>query len=189
MQTRKISLAHILAAAVTTFAVTAHAKDKPMPDDTNIYSLTATTLDGQSQPLKMYKGKVALVVNVASQCGFTPQYAGLEKLYEQYKDKGFVILGFPSNDFGGQEPGTAEEIKKFCSTKYNVTFPMFEKVKTKGPGQSPIYKVLTQKGEPQWNFHKYLIDKNGTIVGAFPSKVTPDAPELTQAIDAALAAK
>jgi len=157
-----------------------------MKDETNFYALTATTLDGAKQPLSAYKGKVALVVNVASQCGFTPQYAGLEKLYEQYKDKGFVILGFPSNDFGGQEPGTSAEIKKFCSTKYNVTFPMFEKVKTKGPGQSPIYTLLTQKGEPQWNFHKYLIDKHGSVTAAFPSKVAPDSPELRQAIDAAL---
>jgi glutathione peroxidase len=190
MQARKISLAHILAFAVTTLAATAYAKpEKPMPDETNLYSLKATTLDGKEQPLSAYKGKVALVVNVASRCGFTPQYAGLEKLYEDYKDKGFVILGFPSSDFGDQELATSGEIKTFCSTKYNVTFPMFEKVKTKGVGQSPVYKILTQKGEPQWNFHKYLVDKNGTIVGAFPSKVTPDSAELKQAIEAALAAK
>ncbi len=159
-----------------------------MPDETNIYSLSATTLDGQAQSLSAYKGKVALVVNVASQCGFTPQYAGLEKLYEQYKDKGFVILGFPSNDFGGQEPGTSAEIKKFCSLKYNVTFPMFEKVKTKGSGQSPVYAFLSKdgRGEPKWNFHKYLVGKDGQVLAVFPSATEPESAELKKAIDAAL---
>ena len=152
----------------------------------NVYALTASTIDGVSQPLSMYKGKVSLVVNVASQCGFTPQYAGLEKLYEEYKAKGFTVLGFPSNDFGGQEPAPEADIKKFCSLKYNVTFPMFAKVKTKGEGQSPVYKVLAEKGEPQWNFHKYLVGKDGTVKAAFGSKVTPDSPELKTAIEAAL---
>ena len=152
----------------------------------NVYALTANTIDGQPQALSTYKGKVALIVNVASQCGFTPQYAGLEKLYEKYKGKGFTILAFPSNDFGGQEPGADAEIKKFCSLKYSVTFPMFAKVKTKGEGVSPVYKVLDEKGEPQWNFHKYLVGKDGTVKAAFGSKVTPDSPELKAAIDAAL---
>jgi glutathione peroxidase len=160
----------------------AQTKEKPM----SLYSLSATDIDGAQQPLSTYKGKVALVVNVASQCGFTPQYTGLEKLWEDYKGKNFVLLGFPSNDFGGQEPGSEAEIKKFCSTKFHVTFPMFAKVKTKGDGQSPIYKLLAQKGEPQWNFHKYLIGKDGQVLAAFPSKVTPDSPELRAAIDAAL---
>ena len=153
---------------------------------TNVYALTANTIDGASQPLSTYKGKVSLIVNVASQCGFTPQYAGLEKLYEEFKGKGFTILAFPSNDFGGQEPAPEAEIKKFCSLKYNVTFPMFAKVKTKGEGQSPVYKVLGEKGEPQWNFHKYLVGKDGTVKAAFSSKVTPDSPELKTAIEAAL---
>jgi len=153
----------------------------------SLYDLTVTTLDGKPQPLSAYKGKVTLVVNTASECGFTPQYAGLEKLYEDYKDKGFVILGFPSNDFGGQEPGSAAEIKKFCEVNYHVRFPLFEKVQTKGPGQAPVYAFLTEKnGEPKWNFHKYLVGKDGKVLAAFPSKVAPDSPELKSAIDSAL---
>lgn len=153
----------------------------------SLYDLKVTALDGTPVDLAQYKGKVALVVNTASKCGFTPQYAGLEKLYTDYKEKGFVILGFPSNDFRGQEPGTAQEIATFCSTKYNVTFPMFEKVKTKGKDQSPVYQFVTSShGQPKWNFHKYLIDKNGQVIGEFPSKVTPESPELRTAIDAAL---
>ena len=153
---------------------------------TSLFELTPNTLEGSPQPLSAYKGKVVLVVNVASECGFTPQYQGLEKLYEDYKDKGFVLLGFPSNDFGSQEPGSPAEIRKFCSTKFHVTFPMFAKVKTKGDGQSPIYKLLASKGEPKWNFHKYLIGKDGQVLAAFPSNITPDSPELRAAIDAAL---
>ncbi len=154
----------------------------------SLYDLNVNTLEGQPQPLSAYKGKVALVVNVASECGFTPQYTGLEKLYEDYKDKGFVLLGFPSNDFGAQEPGDAKQIRSFCSTKFHVTFPMFEKVQTKsGPGQSPVYSLLASaKGEPKWNFHKYLIGKDGQVIAAFPSKVTPESPELHVAIDQAL---
>src|SRR5581483_9849587 len=135
----------------------------------SLYDLNVHTLEGQSQPLAAYKGKVALVVNVASECGYTPQYTGLEKLYEDYKDKGFVLLGFPSNDFGAQEPGDAKQIREFCSTKFHVTFPMFEKVQTKGgPGQSPVYSLLaSEKGEPKWNFHKYLIGKDGQVIAAF----------------------
>jgi glutathione peroxidase len=151
------------------------------------FDLTPNTLEGKPQPLSEYKGKVLLVVNVASECGFTPQYQGLEKLYEDYKGKGFVLLGFPSNDFGAQEPGSPAEIRHFCSTKFHVTFPMFEKVVTKGAGQSPVYSFLTAKnGEPKWNFHKYLVGKDGQVLQAFPSKVTPDSPELKAAIDAAL---
>jgi glutathione peroxidase len=128
----------------------------------SLHQLTANSLDGKAQPLSAYQGKVVLVVNTASECGFTPQYEGLEKLYEDYQSKGLVVLGFPSNDFGGQEPGTATEIKKFCSTRFHVTFPMFEKIKTKGDGQSPIYKFLSAHyGEPKWNFHKYLVGKDG----------------------------
>jgi glutathione peroxidase len=153
----------------------------------SLYDLSVTTLEGEPQPLSLYKGKVALVVNVASECGFTPQYEGLEKLYESYKDRGFVLLGFPSNDFGGQEPGDGKQIRAFCSSKFHVTFPMFEKVKTKGVGQSPVYTFLSQKdGEPKWNFHKYLVGKDGTVVAAFPSAVEPDSPALKAAIDAAL---
>ncbi len=157
-------------------------KEKPM----TVHDLSVPTIDGSLASLSAYKGKVLLIVNVASECGFTPQYEGLQKLWEEYKGKGLVVLGFPSNDFGGQEPGSEAEIKKFCSLKYHVTFPMFAKVKTHGDGQAPLYKVLAQKGEPKWNFHKYLVGKDGTVKAAFPSKVTPESAELRQAIDAAL---
>ena len=164
-------------------AAGAHATEKAM----SFYDLTANTLDGKPKNLGDYKGKVLLVVNTASECGFTPQYEGLEKLYESYKDRGVVVLGFPSNDFGKQEPGTAEQIKTFCETKYHVQFPMFEKVKTKGEGQSPVYQFLTAKnGEPKWNFHKYVVGKDGQVTAAFASAVKPDSQELKNAIDAAM---
>ncbi len=153
----------------------------------SLYELKVNSLAGQPVDLAQYKGHVVLVVNVASKCGFTPQYAGLEKLYTDYKDKGFFVLGFPANDFGHQEPGTPEEIMTFCTGKYNVTFPMFEKVVTKGPGQSPVYQFLTTGfPAPTWNFCKYLIDPNGKVLKEFPSKVKPQDKELTDAIDAAL---
>jgi len=155
----------------------------------SFYALKTTTLQGQPADLSQYAGKVALVVNTASQCGFTPQYEGLEKLYEEYKDKGLVVLGFPSNDFGGQEPGTAEEIATFCKKNYGVTFPMFSKVVTKaGPDQSPIYSYLGQSGSlPSWNFGKYIVARDGRVVGYFESKVKPESAELRGAIDEALA--
>jgi glutathione peroxidase len=157
------------------------------PTPMSLHQLTANTIDKKPQSLGTYKDKVLLVVNTASECGFTPQYEGLEHLYESYKDKGLVVLGFPSNDFGGQEPGTEAEIKTFCSTRYKVTFPMFEKVKTKGEGQSPVYTFLASKhGEPKWNFHKYLVGKDGKVIAAFPSKVKPESDELRTAIDTAL---
>jgi glutathione peroxidase len=153
----------------------------------SLHDLTVNTLAGKPQPLSAYKGKVALVVNTASECGYTPQYAGLEKLYEEYKGKGLVILGFPSNDFGKQEPGTADQIHAFCQKNYGVQFPMFEKVATKGSDQAPVYKFLTAKyGEPKWNFHKYLVGKDGQVRQAFPSKIAPESKELRDAIDAAL---
>ena len=154
----------------------------------SFYALSTARLNGQPVDLKEYEGKVALVVNTASKCGFTPQYKGLQELYTDLAPRGFVILGFPSNDFGGQEPGTAEEIKTFCELNYKVTFPMFSKVVTKaGPDQSPIYTWLGQGGNlPQWNFSKYVIGKDGHLVAFFPSKVTPDAPELRAAIESAL---
>jgi glutathione peroxidase len=154
----------------------------------SLHDLTAQTIDHKAQPLSAYKGQVLLVVNTASECGSTPQYAGLEKLWQEYQGRGLAVLGFPSNDFGAQEPGTEAEIKSFCSSKYQVTFPMFAKVGTKGPGQSPVYKFLTAKhGEPTWNFHKYLVGKNGEVLQAFTNKVQPEAPALRAAIDAALA--
>jgi len=177
--TSAVELLSLLALASPALA----SENPPM----SLYDFTAQTLDGKPQSLSAYKGKVALVVNTASECGYTPQYAGLEKLYEQNKDKGFVILGFPSNDFGAQEPGSSVDIAKFCETKYHVRFPMFEKVKVKGDGKAPIYVFLTGKQpEPKWNFHKYLVGKDGQVIAAFPSRVEPDSPELKQAIEAAL---
>ena len=153
----------------------------------SLHELTADDIDGKAQALSAYKGKVVLVVNVASECGFTPQYTGLEKLWQDYRDKGFVLLGFPSNDFGAQEPGSDAEIKQFCSSKFHVTFPMFHKIKTTGEGQSPVYGFLTAKhGVPKWNFFKYLVGKDGQVVKSFPSKVKPEDKELRDAIDAAL---
>ena len=168
----------------------APAKEFPMPMGAgSLYDLKVARLSGEPADLAAYKGKVALVVNVASQCGYTPQYAGLEKLYRELASKGVVILGFPSNDFGGQEPGTAEEIGQFCQKNYGVTFPMFAKVVTKaGPDQSPVYAFLGESGElPKWNFSKYVVDKNGKVEAFFPSRVAPDAPELRAAIEKALA--
>lgn len=154
---------------------------------TSFHQLHARSLEGKDVDLSQYKGKVVLVVNTASECGYTPQYAPLQKLYEQRKDEGLVVLGFPSNDFGAQEPGSAQEIRKFCDLKFKVKFPLMDKVVTHGAGQSPVYAFLTAKhGEPKWNFHKYLVGKDGTVKGAFESKVEPDGPELKKAIDSAL---
>ena len=155
----------------------------------SLYSLKTTTLAGQPADLSQYAGKVTLVVNVASQCGFTPQYTGLQKLYDEMKGRGVEVLGFPSNDFGAQEPGSAEEIATFCKKNYGVTFPMFSKVVTKAGGdQSPVYSFLGSSGSlPAWNFGKYLVGKDGKVVGYYPSKVAPDAKELRDAIEAALA--
>ncbi len=155
----------------------------------SFYSLKTTTLQGQPADLAQYSGQVALVVNVASQCGFTPQYAGLQKLYSELKDRGVVVLGFPSNDFGGQEPGSPDEIAGFCKKNYGVTFPMFSKLVTKaGPEQSPIYAYLGRSGSlPSWNFGKYLVGKDGRVLQYFSSNVAPEAPELRAAIENALA--
>jgi glutathione peroxidase len=155
----------------------------------SLHELTVNTVDLAPKRLADFEGQVLLVVNTASECGHTPQYAGLESLYRQYKDRGFAVLGFPSNDFGGQEPGTEAEIKAFCSAKYDVTFPLFQKVKTTGAGQSAVYAFLTAKEPPpKWNFHKYLVGKNGEVIRSFGHRVKPDDAELRAAIDAALAA-
>lgn len=155
----------------------------------SIHAFTMKLLDGTPVSLSKWSGKVLLVVNTASECGYTPQYEGLEALHERYESKGFAVLGFPSNDFGGQEPGSSEEIATFCKSKYGVTFPMFEKVSTTGPDRSELYATLAKDlGEPKWNFHKYLVDKHGTPVDAYPSSVRPDSAELAKAIEAQLAA-
>jgi len=154
---------------------------------------TLNSIDGQPAPLAQYKGKVVMIVNVASKCGYTPQYAGLEALYEKYKDKGFVILGFPANNFGGQEPGTNEEIKTFCSRNYNVSFPMYAKISVKGADKAPLYQFLTDKqanpatgGDIQWNFTKFLIGRDGHVVQRFESAVEPQSPEVNSAVEKAL---
>lgn len=153
----------------------------------NIYEISVPTASGDSKSLSEYKGKAVLFVNVASKCGFTPQYAGLEKLNQQYKEKGLVVLGLPCNDFGGQEPGTSEEIQEFCSLNYGVTFEVLGKVDILGENKHPLYALLTEKAEPQgdvkWNFEKFLISKDGEVAGRFSSKVAPEDAELTQAIE------
>jgi len=155
----------------------------------SFYSLKTSTLAGKPADLAQFAGQVTLVVNVASECGFTPQYKGLEALHEELKAKGFSVLGFPSNDFGGQEPGSPEQIQTFCQKNYGVTFPMFGKLVTKiGPEQSPIYAYLGKTGNlPNWNFCKYLVGKDGKVIAFFPSKVTPESKDLKDAIEAALA--
>ena len=159
-----------------------------------IYDIKLKDIDGKDTSLAQYKGKVLLIVNVASKCGYTPQYKNLEAVFEKYKDKGLEVLGFPCNQFGGQEPGTNEQIKEFCSSNYNVTFPMFDKIDVNGPNRHPLYKELAGEGSPypgdiKWNFNKFLIGKDGKIIKRFDSKAKPDSPEVTQAIEAALAAK
>jgi glutathione peroxidase len=159
----------------------------------HVMDFTLNSIDGQPAPLSRYKGKVVMIVNVASRCGYTPQYAGLEALYEKYKSQGFVILGFPANNFGAQEPGTNEEIKTFCSRTYNVTFPVYAKISVKGEDKHPLYQFLTDKqanpatgGEIQWNFTKFLVGKDGNVIARFESAVTPESPEVTAAIEKAL---
>jgi glutathione peroxidase len=155
----------------------------------SVYNFTLPSIDGEPTSLASYKGKVILLVNVASRCGFTPQYSALESLYEKYKDQGFVILGFPANNFGGQEPGTNAEIKSFCTLKYNVTFPMFAKVSVKGDDCTPLYQYLTKQANPnlvgdiKWNFTKFLVDRNGNVVARFESPVKPDSAEVVDAIE------
>ena len=154
----------------------------------SVHEFTLNNIDGQPAPLSQYKGKVLLIVNVASKCGFTPQYEGLQKLYSKYKDQGLVILGFPANNFMGQEPGTNEEIKTFCSRTYNVSFPMYSKISVKGDDKAPLYQYLTDNGggEIKWNFTKFLVGKDGKIVKRFESRVNPESPEITSAIEAAM---
>jgi glutathione peroxidase len=154
----------------------------------NVLGFTVKDIDGKDVPLSTLKGHVSLVVNVASECGFTPQYQELEALWRDYKGKGLEILGFPSNDFGAQEPGTEAEIKQFCATKYHVTFPLFSKVTVKGPEKHPLYAALAETGgEPRWNFHKYLVGKDGNVIRSYKSRVEPRSKELLADIDAALA--
>jgi glutathione peroxidase len=160
----------------------------------SIYDIPVKDIDGKDTTLAAYKGKVLLIVNVASHCGFTPQYKNLEAVYKKYSSQGFVILGFPCNQFAGQEPGTDADIKQFCTANYDVTFPMFDKIEVNGANRHPLYVALAGATSPfpgdiTWNFNKFLISKDGKIINRFSSKVTPDSPEVTAAIEAALAAK
>ena len=191
MLNHSIAAAAVLSLAVSAIAALGAAPQSPAagPLPSSFYAMKTSYLDGKPADLGVFKGKVTLVVNVASKCGFTPQYEGLEKLNRELAPKGFAVLGFPSNDFGNQEPGTAQEIAEFCRLTYGVTFPMFSKVVTRaGSDQSPIYKFLGASGHlPAWNFSKYLVGKDGKIVAFYPSDVTPESPELRGAIAKALA--
>ena len=159
----------------------------------SIYDFTATSLAGDDVPLRRFEGQVLLIVNTASACGFTPQYKGLEALHQAFAPRGFSVLGFPCNQFGGQEPGTAAEIGEFCSVNYGVTFPMFEKIEVNGPGRHPVYAELTEvpdadgeAGDIQWNFEKFLVGPDGSVLGRFRPRTDPEAPELVAAIEASL---
>ncbi len=160
----------------------------------SIYSFGLVGIDGSPMPFDYYRGEVMLIVNVASQCGYTPQYSALESVYTKYKDQGLVVVGFPANNFGGQEPGTNQEIKTFCSRKYNVTFPMYSKISVKGTDQAPLYKFLikedpTHSGDIKWNFTKFLVDRKGNVVRRFEPAVTPDDPQVIAAIEKLLQEK
>jgi len=166
-----------------------------MPAASPLYNFKVDSIDNKPVTLSDYQGKVLLMVNVASQCGFTPQYTGLESLYEKYRDKGLVVMGFPANNFGAQEPGSNDEIKTFCSRKYSVKFPLFSKMSVTGSDESPLYQYLTKQANPKtagdikWNFTKFLVDKSGNVIARFEPNVTPDSPEVIAAIEKALSAK
>lgn len=187
---RLFALVPTLALLGASAAVSA-GEDKEKPD--SVLDFTLKDIDGKDVNLSKYKGDVILIVNVASRCGYTPQYDGLERVYEKYKDRGFVVLGFPANEFGKQEPGTNEEIKQFCTAKYGVSFPMFSKIVVKGEGIHPLYEFLTSKetnpqhaGEIPWNFSKFLVDREGRVVARFAPKDEPESEAVVKAIEASL---
>ncbi|MEI6484881.1 MAG: glutathione peroxidase [Sphingomonadales bacterium] len=181
-------LKHITIAAA---ALTALVAASPAPQ--SLYQFNMKTIDGKPMPLAQYKGKVVLLVNTASMCGFTPQYEGLQKLHDTYKGQGFTVVGVPSGDFGDQEFGSNGEVKQFCESKFGIKFPMAEKAVVKGPNAIPVYKwaaaTLGDANTPQWNFHKYLVGKDGKLIAAFPTKITPMSPEVTGAVAKAIAQK
>jgi glutathione peroxidase len=189
----KLSLSALALAAC---AVCTAAEPKKEPAMSSPLAFKMKSIDGKEVDLSTYKGKVVLFVNVASKCGYTKQYTGLEALYQKHKEAGLVVIGVPANEFGGQEPGTDAEIQQFCTSKYNVTFPMMAKVVVKGDGICPLYKFLTGKdtnpkhaGDIGWNFEKFLVNRKGEVVGRYKSSVSPESDELTKAIAAELAAK
>lgn len=171
-----------------------HAADAEKPQ--HALDLKMKTIDGETADLSKYRGKVVLIVNVASECGLTPQYEALQAIYEKYQEKGFVVLGFPANQFRGQEPGSDADIKQFCTTKYNVSFPMFSKIEVNGEGAAPLYQYLTSQdvapvgdGEITWNFEKFLLDREGKVAARFSPRTTPDSPEVIKSIEAELGSK
>ncbi len=188
--TKWLAAAAAAGLVIGSLAPAADKGDKAVPAALNF---TMKDITGKPVELSQYQGKVVLIVNVASKCGYTPQYKGLEKLHETYGKDGLVVIGVPANEFGRQEPGTDAEIKQFCTAKYNVAFPMMSKVVVKGPGICPLYQFLTSKetdpkfaGDIRWNFEKFLISRSGEVVGRFKSDVEPDAPELVKAVEVEL---
>ena len=189
----KVLKSFIAVAILAAFAVTGHAEDKKVSP----LAQKMKSIDGKDLDLSKYKGKVVLIVNVASKCGYTPQYKGLQELYTKYEGDGLVVLGVPANDFGKQEPGTEEDIQKFCSSKYSVTFPMTAKVVVKGADKVELYKILTaatpnkdgKVEEVGWNFEKFLIGRDGAVAGRYKSGVAPDNEDLVKAIKAQLEKK
>jgi glutathione peroxidase len=186
----RLVLAIVFTWSVTIFAQT---EEKIMEQQPKLYSFSMKTIDGKDKPLSEYKGKVLLIVNVASKCGHTPQYKGLQSIYEKYKDRGFIILGFPANNFLRQEPGTNEDIKKFCTLNYGVTFDMFSKISVKGSDQDSLYQYLTKEspvpGAVTWNFQKYLVDRKGNIVEKFAPGTGPEEKEVIDKIEQLLSEK
>lgn len=187
MSTWKTASASALTRLATALGL-AKGTTRMKPLSRSLYSVSATALDGRDLALSRFDGQVTLVVNVATECGFTPQYRGLQALHAELGPQGFAVLAFPSNEFGAQEPGSPADIRAFCETQYRVTFPMFARTETKpGPVQSPVYALLGETGKlPAWNFYKYLIGRNGQAVALFPSQVTPESRELREAIARAL---
>jgi len=194
---RSVIVGLVLTVVVAAAAIMFTSQKEPvMAGGASVLDFKMRDIDGNEVKLDKYKGKVLLIVNTASKCGYTPQYEGLQSVYTKYKDKGFYVLGFPANNFGAQEPGTETEIKEFCTSKYHVTFPMFAKISVKGEDQDPLYKFLTDKatdpefaGDITWNFNKFLVDRKGKVVARFSSKDTPESDAVTAAIEKYVAAK
>lgn len=191
-----LAVCALTAAALAADEPATHPATAPTSMPTSPLSFTVKTIDGQDKALSDYRGQVVMIVNVASRCGNTPQYAGLEAAYQKYRDKGLVIVGFPANDFGAQEPGTNAEILQFCTSKYNVTFPMMAKISVKGPDKHPLYRYLTEApaagkfaGEIDWNFAKFLVGRDGQVVARFPAGIKPDDAKVVAAIEKALGAR
>jgi glutathione peroxidase len=188
MKHQLASIASLLARPASLVSARLRGTTNVRPLPRSFYGLTLPDLDGIPVDLSRFDGMVTLVVNVASECGFTPQYAGLQALHEEYGPRGFAVLGFPSNDFGAQEPGTPDEIRRFCDRRYGVSFPLFSKIETRpGPSQSPAYRLLGESGHlPAWNFHKYLVGRDGQVAAVFPTTVLPRSRALRRAIERAL---